>query len=332
MINNLHEIPFVWTEIGRKPGKYVLNAIKINAELFPKTPRYLIVSSEFASNLSIKDCSVICEEDLLETAHSHKFKNTNKNWNWSQETYWTNTTRRFFILEQFLKTFDLDRLIHLESDTLLLDRKYIDDLFLDSKWGIKYTKQDVTLGCASVFLVNSMTKLENFNEFIIKNWNSPSETDMTLLAKYIDHKDGSSYLPSGNLVKEKIVFDAGTIGRYLFGGDARNNRIPFSTRGLLPNTIEYFDPSTYKIKVNKNSINLVDSEGNDLLLACIHIHSKRVPKNIHNLFRKVDKEGNRKRNWRWKIGVLDLTVIKERVNSFVQRRILKNKNADPRFR
>jgi hypothetical protein len=309
-----------------------LNAIKINAELFPNIPRYLIVSEEFAKNLTVHDCVIVREEDLLETENSRVFKNTPKNWNWSQITYWTNTTRRFFVLEQFLKTFSREKLIHLESDTVLLDKRFIDNLFLESNWGIKYTKQDVTLGCASVFLVNSRNKLEKFNQFIIDNWNSPSETDMTLLAKYISSDDGINYLPSGDLVESKIVFDAGTIGRYFLGGDARNNRIPYSTRGLLPNTKEYFDPSPYKIELIDNSVKLIDSEENELLLACVHIHSKRVPQNILKLFKKLRKEGNAERNWYWKIGVLDSTVIKERIKSFIQRRILRNKSADPRFR
>lgn len=332
MKNNLSEIPIVWTEIGRKPGNYVFNAIKINAELFPQAPRYLIVSKEFFTDKFIEDCSVIYEEDLLETDQSVKFKNTQKSWNWSQVTYWTNTTKRFIVLEQFLKTFKLDKLIHLESDTILLDKKYVDNLFLDLNWGIKYTKQDVNLGCASVFIVNSIDYLEDFNRFIINNWNSPSETDMTLLSKYINFNDGASYLPSSNLVKNQIVFDAGTIGRYFLGGDARNNRIPFSTRGLLPDTSEYFDPSLYVIKLNEKSVKLVDFDKNEILLACVHIHSKRVPRSISKLLKKLNREGNIKRNLFWKTGVLDLTVIKERSKSYFQRRILRNKYADPRLR
>ena len=51
-------IPFVWTEIGRNPGKYVLNAIKINSQLFPDQPRYLILSKEFSKNIKDLNCEV----------------------------------------------------------------------------------------------------------------------------------------------------------------------------------------------------------------------------------------------------------------------------------
>jgi hypothetical protein len=332
MKNKLSDPPFVWTEIGRKPGRYVLNAININSELFPNSSRFLILSREFASNLSLKDCLIIEEEELSATENSIDFKNTPKDWNWSQVNYWTNTTRRFFVLEQFLESYKLDKLIHLESDNVLLDRKFIDDLFQKSNWGVKYTKQDHSLGCASVFLVNSRNELSEFNRFVINNWKNPIETDMTLLSKYLDYKNENNYLPSGDLIDTNTVFDAGTIGRFYLGGDARNNRIPYSTRGILPTTQEFFDPSKYQVKLKNNSIRLINSSKNDLLLACIHIHSKRIPGNANHLFKMVVREANAKRNWRWRTGVIDLNVLIERINSFLRRRVLRDKSTDPRVR
>ena len=325
-------IPFVWTEIGRNPGKYVLNAIKINSQLFPDQPRYLILSKEFSKNIKDLNCEVIYEEQLGETKNSKKFFNTPKNWSWSQNNYWMNTTRRFFILEQFLEKYKLEKLIHMESDTILLNKKYIDELYEIPEWGIKYTKQDATTGCASVFLVNSLASLRDFNSFVLENWADPTETDMTLLSKYQNLKSHDSFLPSGDLNIFDTVFDAGTIGRYFLGGDARNNRFPFSTRGLLPNTREFFDPSRYVIESDGDLIKLVDKNLKSLNLACVHIHSKRIPKNLKKLVKSLIKESNVKRTRFWKLGVLDLGVINERTKSFIQRRIMRNKIADPRVR
>lgn len=332
MENKSIQVPFVWTEIGRKPGKYVLNAIKINAELFPNQPRFLIISKEFAGNIKFSECEIIYEENLASTENSMQFKNTPKNWSWSQTNYWTNTTRRFFVLEQFLKSFEFKQLIHLESDTVLLDKKYIDDLFKDSSWGIKYTKQDSNTGCASVFLVNSIENLVELNRFILENWQKPSSTDMTLLSDYRNLKSTNSFLPSGDLIDANIVFDAGTIGRFYLGGDARNNRIPFSTRGLLPNTAQFFNPSGYRAESNGRDVKLIDSNGKSLSLACVHIHSKRVPRNVSLLIKSIVNESNSKRNILWKLGTIDFGVIRERIKSFLQRRLLRNKTADPRVR
>jgi hypothetical protein len=332
MQNNSIKVPFVWTEIGRKPGKYVLNAININAELFPDQPRFLILSQEFASKIKLSECEIIYEENLVSTENSIQFQSTPKNWSWSQANYWTNTTRRFFVLEQFLRSFGLKQLIHLESDTVLLDKNYIDGLFNDPSWGIKYTKQDSNTGCASVFLVNSIDNLSDFNRFIIENWENPASTDMTLLSEYHTLKSKNSYLPSGDLIETNTIFDAGTIGRYYLGGDARNNRMPFSTRGLLPSTPQFFNPIEYHAESDGLNLKLIDSHGNELSLACVHIHSKRIPRNIAKLIKSIVKESNAKRNILWKTGALDFGVINERIKSFLQRRLLRNKTADPRVR
>ena len=325
-------IPFVWTEIGRNPGKYVFNAINVNSQLFPDQPRYLILSKDFSEGIKGLNCEVIYEELLGDTKNSKQFWKTPKNWSWSQNNYWTNTTRRFFILEQFLEKYKLEKLIHMESDTILLNKKYIDELYEIPNWGIKYTKQDATTGCASVFLVNSLASLKDFNSFVLENWADPTETDMSLLSKYQNLKSHDSFLPSGDLNIFDTVFDAGTIGRYFLGGDARNNRFPFSTRGLLPNTREFFDPSRYVIESDGDLIKLVDKNLKSLNLACVHIHSKRIPKNLNKLVKSLIKESNVKRTRFWKLGVLDLGVINERTKSFIQRRIMRNKVADPRIR
>ena len=56
--------PFVWVEIGRRPGKYALNAISINKELFPDQERFLIVSKQYESKLPKNLCTIILEEEL----------------------------------------------------------------------------------------------------------------------------------------------------------------------------------------------------------------------------------------------------------------------------
>ena len=330
--SSLSSVPVVWTEIGRRPGKYVLNAIKINAELFPESPRYLVLSKKFSKNLKLEKCTIVYEEDLESTHNSMEFVKQPKNWSWSQSSYWTNTTRRFIVLEQFMRTFAQKKLIHLESDCVLLQDDFISDLFGKENWGVKFTKQDSARGCASVFLVSSIEKLERFNSFILNHWSEPEQTDMTLLSKYQSSIDKDSYLPSGDLTNSKTIFDAGTIGRYFLGGDARNHRLPFSRRGLESSGKEYFDPSGYKVISSNSKIFLDNSLGTKLLLACVHVHSKRIPRNLTSFTNRLVKESSSKRGVIWTIGTLDYQVLKERVNSFLRRRFLRDNVSDPRYR
>ena len=92
-----NEIPFIWTEIGRKPGEYALNSIAIHKELFPNNPRYLVVSKEYARKQLDNLCNVIFEEDIKESKNTQKFNQLNKSWNYQHVSYWQNTTKRFFI-------------------------------------------------------------------------------------------------------------------------------------------------------------------------------------------------------------------------------------------
>jgi hypothetical protein len=333
-MNKSHDsaVPFVWTEIGRKPGKYVINAIKINAELFPNSSRYLVLSKGFGQGIEIEQCQVVYEEDLLETENSKAFKDQPKEWKWSQPNYWTNTTKRFFVLEQFMITHSYKQLIHLESDTILLEDAFVSNLFKQENWGVKFTKQDSNRGCASIFLINSLERLQKFNEFIVSNWSDSEQTDMTLLSKFHKDIDSNSYLPSGNLVESNTVFDAGTVGRYFLGGDARNHRIPLSRRGLNSSGKEFFDPTEFRIVTVGSSVFLENSSGKRLLLSCVHIHSKRIPKKFSALLKTLVRESNSKRGFFWRAGSLDIEVVKERLESFLRRRLLRDNISDPRYR
>ena len=328
------EIPFVWTEIGRKPGKYVLNSIAIHKELFPNNPRYLVVSKNYAHKQFNNLCTVVFEEDIKETENTQKFNQLSRSWNYKHVSYWQNTTRRFFIIENIMKKNNFEKIIHLESDCVLLSIGHIKDLFNINDWGLKYAKQDDHFGCASIFLVNNLKSLEHFNSFIIKNWEKQDITDMVLLHNYIKENNTASYLSSGSLTDSKIVYDAGTIGRYYLGGEGRNNRIPLSTRGLLPETSGFFDPSPFSVVQSGNKILLANfkSPETKLELGCLHVHSKRIPRNYRKLIRRLITESTSKRGFFWRLGSPDFIVILERVVTKIHKVLFHTKSKDVRFR
>jgi hypothetical protein len=61
--------PFIWVEIGRRPGKYALNAISINKELFPEQERFLIISKQYENKLPKDLCTIIFEEELKKSTN-----------------------------------------------------------------------------------------------------------------------------------------------------------------------------------------------------------------------------------------------------------------------
>lgn len=326
--------PFVWVEIGRRPGKYALNAISINKEIFPDQERFLIISKQYESKIPKDLCTVIFEEELEKSSNYADFNVLEKQWSYSHKSYWQNTTKRFFVIENFMLKSWYERIIHLESDCLLLTMDYLKNLFLEGEWGIKYTKQADGTGCASILAINNLQALQEFNSYVLKNWQQQDITDMTLLGNYALDKKDANYLPSGDETDSKTVFDAGTIGRYFLGGEARNNRIPVSSRGHVTLEKGAFFPNQFKVDNKKGGLFLIDAkdENNNLKLGCIHVHSKRIPNRYKKLINRLIRESNSNRGWFWRLGRLDFTVVSERVLSKLSKITPWTSNSDIRLR
>lgn len=326
--------PLIWTEIGRKPGKYALNAISINKELFPELERILIVNSKYRNEIPRKLCNVVIEEDLNMGSNYKRFTEINKLWSHSHESYWQNTTKRFFVIENYMVQYKIPKSIHLESDCLLLSTEYLTTIFKDPNWGLKYTKQAELSGCASIMLINKVEILEHFNQYVLENWEKPDITDMDLLGEYAETDSKSRYLPSGDVVNSNILFDSGAIGQYFLGGEARNNRFPFSDRGRISTSRGSFNPVNYRIEARRKDLYLIDTHSptEDIQLGCLHVHSKRIPRSYSKLMSRLVKESNSYRGKLWRLGRLDLRVVFERFFSKIARLNPKQENSDIRLR
>jgi hypothetical protein len=216
--------PLVWVELGRKPAKYLINSLKLHTELFPNSQKFMIVNGQYSESVKDLNIEVVSIEDLPSRTEIHDFQNLNKAWNGLQKNYWTNTTARFFALNSFMKDRNIKKLIHLESDCVLLSHVGVNQHFMLDGWGMRVAKQFKRYGCASVLLVNQQAELQKFLDFTIVNWEIEGYTDMNALGDFIDESDGAGFLYSGNPIEpsNKEVFDGVTIGRYFLGSDARN--------------------------------------------------------------------------------------------------------------
>ena len=333
MTNSKIQIPIVFIETGRKPSKYLLNNLSIHREIFPNRKIALIVSDQYEHDVNNPDIEVISEESLPESATLNEFKSLNKTWTGLQNNYWSNTTKRFFILDQYMQSQNIEKLIHLESDCVLLDDNEIQNEFEKDNWGLRYPKQHAKYGCASLLVINKPTVFDLFLKYILENWERGEITDMDLLGEFVDLKTGAEYLPSADLLATTSIYDGVSIGRYFLGSDARNCRLPFSGRGLKDQAEGALKIVSPKIILNlKNTIIYTDTYIPELKLNSIHIHSKRIPKNYKLLVRMILNDSKSKKSKLWRLGVFDNLVFLERLISFIYRRFLMNKSQDLRFR
>ena len=328
--------PLIWIEADRKPAKYFLNSLKIHEELYPSRRKIVVTNSQFIKSYRNYEVEIFEIEKLEMSNQSKLFDSINKNWNEKRQqlTYWKNTTKRFFYLYDLLLKLNLQKCLHLESDCILLDSDYVDIQLRNSIPKLIYTKQSLSIGCASIFLVNQRKSIKNFLDFINLNWNQIGITDMELLGKFKEIGQYAEFFPSWLDSKETdYIFDSATIGGYFLGYDARNFRYPFAKRGLFYMAEESFNPKYFRITLNQSQKitleNLISKSSP--VLANIHIHSKRIPKNYNGLKNRLIKESNVQRNGFWRLGVLDRLVATERLISYLKRKV-KIKSYEVRYR
>ena len=328
-------VPLVFVETGRRPSRYLVNNLQIARNRFPNRKIVLILSKEYLREIDIADIEKVAEEEIIKNSMLLKFESIQKNWSGLQKNYWTNTTKRFFILGMYMEENRIEQVVHLESDCILLNEKWIDEEFKDPSWGIKYPKQHHRYGCASVLIVNKLEIFNNFLQFIIENWNRGEITDMNLLGEFTESEMQASFLPSGDLINgsSKHIYDGVSIGPYFLGTDARNQRLPCSARGRRdsnPGAIALNNP-----RIQLNSLGVLvykDVDSIELELVNIHMHSKRIPKTYKALEKMILSDSRGRVNLLWRLGVFDKLIFAEGLVSFLNRRILRKKHFEFRLR
>jgi hypothetical protein len=247
----------------------------------------------------------------------------------NQISFWLNTTKRFFIIYEFMKKRQVENVIHLESDCLLLKPDVVVNNFKEDNWSLSYPLQANGIGCASIFLVRGFEGISKFNNLILENWDVENQDDMQLLGQFSESKEVKILLSTPEHLN---IYDPQSYGRYLLGTDARNIRFPFSRRGIIDGRVGSAALQKYKFRWDSKMNDLiVSSEGHLSHLVNIHIHSKRVPRDWKQLgemlTQDIEKIGSRK----WKRGKFDTQVFIERLFSWAGKKILR-KNVDFRLR
>lgn len=250
----------------------------MNRILSPGTEIYFI-SNIFPK----KKITGVIEVDIIsfyKYTFNDQFGDSRKNIWWGG--FWNRTIERFFILEAFLREYKFDSAIHMELDNIGFDLAETSNLVVRLGEGLFYPSYEGITSAASIFFVNGISSLENFNKFILLNKNY---NDMELLYKYRASKDSLvKDLPvdiSGNLWKELGIFDLSSIGQYLFGADKRilkgfNKNMFVNNQSLIDSLIG--TKSRFFIEEKKIYLLINDFK---IKINNIHVHSK--------IFKKLSK-------------------------------------------
>jgi hypothetical protein len=195
-----------------------------------------------------------------------------------RDGFCNNTSKRLFILNEYMKQKGLKNVIHLENDVLLYsDMKYD----LDEKI---YITMDEENRC-----VPGIVYIPNHELFdrLIQEYNYSKDDMENLAIFYNRHRDIVNTFPIiDNSVQPSIynkeferfhsIFDAAAMGQYLGGVDPRN--IPGDTTGFVNETciIKYNNYQFKWLKKEGHYVPHILINNNWILVNNLHIHSKRL--------------------------------------------------------
>ena len=207
-----------------------------------------------------------------------------------EHSFWKHTTERFFFVNDLLNEYQLQRVIHLESDVIIYEDVPQRLSGINPQFEMAYPL-DRTRGIGSVVYFRDKDASKHFCRFSIEN---DGINDMELLGKYFQryqghkvsalptlprelcndhHIDPTRYAPEG--LDQLGLFDAAAIGQYIDGIDPIHDRS--LTRGFINEGID-LSPEylglTWTIDGGLKRLQACGVE--DKKVNNIHIHSKRT--------------------------------------------------------
>ena len=202
--------------------------------------------------------------------------------------FWSKTTERFFVLKQFMDKFSLSACFHAETDNVVFDISQLANALDNVGQGLFCPRDSIDRGIASLIYINDTGALGEMLA-LLKEQTRPFANDMALLGYLLQRSPKFFSLPTENIfgsptnIKWPLIdssavggiFDAASVGQFLFGIEPRNtgpflfNRFENENCGVNLNTLDY------KIGPTGRQFSLVrKSDGLQLNLYNLHVHSK----------------------------------------------------------
>lgn len=191
--------------------------------------------------------------------------------------FWINTSKRLFLVYEYLKKFKIQNVIHLENDVLLYNKMLFG---MDNK--IHITMDAKNRCIPGIIYIPNHTLMEN----LIKNYNYKKNDMENMAMFYHQNKDIVKTFPIIHTDKEGIysrnfkefdsIFDGAAIGQYLGGVDPRNKK--GDTRGFVNETcvVKY---NTYKFvwkKIGEVFYPHLEADNKLIPINNLHIHCKKL--------------------------------------------------------
>ena len=292
------KVRLVFIHLGSKFPEHLELNIKRHLQVFPNIPVSIIHNySEENERLNLDSLDIYMYRrsnavfDILSSLnHDNRFRNN----------FWINTLERFYALEKFHAEKPNEKILHIESDVLLLPNfPWKSFNSLDEVWYNRYnSKKDV----AALLFSPNLNKTNQMVKLISAALaNDPNLTDMTALStlshSYHDQfkilpsspKLKNSFLNNYNVcaIEEKMsisenfdlfggIFDPAPFGMWLTGQDPRNHFgfTQVKSRNIIESGDSFLDPAKFSYKLNVSGELVVSIDKTRTDIWSLHVHSK----------------------------------------------------------
>ena len=223
--------------------------------------------------------------DLNSLNDSYNFENKTSLNKTFRNGFWTLTSSRFFYIYEFMKTYNVSNVIHLENDVIIYYNcnrlfEFVDKNFLYIPFDTYNRNIASIMYIPNVETYKKILDKYDFNKNDMENF-SNLQKSTNLIENF------PIFLKSNNLTDEQkfvssnsnifpFIFDAAAIGQYLGGVDPRN--INGNTKGFINETcvIKYNNYNIFFEKDTKIKKPFILIDDKKIPIFNLHIHSKNL--------------------------------------------------------
>ena len=247
---------------------------------------FVITHPHFFSNFDIFESKIhLINACLLN--ESYNFENKTKLDKSFRNGFWYLASLRFFYIYEFMKTYNIDNVIHLENDVLIYYN--VDELINKVNNNFLYIPFDsYQRNIPSIMYIPNKdifkVILDNydFNKNDMENFASIKQTTNLVqnFPIFITNKNltNEQQFVSMNSNYFPFIFDAAAIGQYLGGVDPMN--IAGDTKGFVNETcvIKYNNHNIWFEEISGSKKPFIEIDGLKVPIFNLHIHSKNLSK------------------------------------------------------
>jgi hypothetical protein len=276
-------VPLIFVWIGQELPKWALDSLKISHKSCG-------LKTILLTNSSVKKCKFVNTHIYIENFYND-ILSTDKNFNLTnnfRDGFWIRTIERFLVLRSYAIQQNIKQFFHAELDNIIFNISELSKKLDAVGKGFFCPRDSYDRGIASLVYINESSTLDSFSVINFENVGGKSN-DMTFLGYKLKTSKIFHTLPTENIFGPKDneiwkyinpddiggLFDAASLGQYIFGIDKRNTFLPSFNRFVNENSGRYLKDLIFHLNLSRNICELeLPNTTKRINLYNLHVHSK----------------------------------------------------------